>query len=222
MILENILFPEIVDTPESILKKYPKRPSWKVVTRIAPSPTGFLHIWAVYSAMLDKIVAHKNNWIFFLRIEDTDQKREVEGAAKKYVEILKKFWLEFDEWPIWPNGEDVGNYGPYTQSQREYIYKVFIKDLVKKGLAYPCFLTEEEITATREIQEASKVPTGIYKEYSPWRYASFEDIEKALSEKKEFVVRLKSSWEIMRKIEVEDLIKWKNLYTRKFSWYCNL
>lgn len=209
MTLENILFPEIIDTPESILQKYPKRPEGKVVTRIAPSPTWFLHIWAVYSAMLDKIVAHKNNWIFFLRIEDTDQKREVEGAAKKYVEILKKFWLEFDEWPIWPNGEDVGKYGPYTQSQREYIYKVFIKDLVKKGLAYPCFLTEEEITATREIQEASKVPTGIYKEYSPWRYASFEDIQKALSEKKEFVVRLKSLWELTKKIEVEDLIKWK-------------
>lgn len=209
MTLENILFPEVIDTPESIIAKYPKRKSETVVTRIAPSPTWFLHIWAIYSATLDKIVAHKNNWIFFLRIEDTDSKREIDGASQKFVDIFKIFWLEFQEWPIWPNYEDVWIYGPYTQSKREYIYKVFIKDLISKGLAYPCFLTEEEITITREIQEASKLPTWIYKEYSPWRYASLEDVKKALDEKKEFVIRLKSSWEQTKKIEVEDLIKWK-------------
>lgn len=209
MTLENILFPDITETPEIIISRYPKRPLWQVVTRIAPSPTWFLHIGAVYSAMLDKIVAHKNGGIFFLRIEDTDQKREVEWAAKKYVEILKIFGLQFNEGPIWENGEDIGNYGPYTQSKREYIYKVFLKDLVKKWLAYPCFLTEEEITQTREIQEATKVPTGIYKEYSPWRYASLEDIQKALSEKKPFVIRLKSQGEMTKKIEIQDLIKGK-------------
>ncbi|MDD5769352.1 MAG: glutamate--tRNA ligase [Candidatus Gracilibacteria bacterium] len=207
--LANLLFPEIKETPQDIINKYPKRPDGKVITRIAPSPTGFLHIGAIYSAMLDKIVAYKNNGLFFLRIEDTDQKREVEGMAKKYIELLKIFGLNFNEGPIGLNGEDIGNYGPYTQSKREYIYKTFLKDLVLKGLAYPCFLTEEEITQTREIQEASKLPTGIYKEYSPWRYASLEDVKKALDEKKEFVIRLKSSGELIKKIEINDLIKGK-------------
>lgn len=206
--LENILFPEINDTPETIITKYPKRTEWTIVTRIAPSPTWFLHIWAVYSAMLDKIIAYKNNWIFFLRIEDTDQKREVEWASKKYVDILKKFWLTFNEWPIWENYEDIGKYWPYTQSKREYIYKVFIKDLVKRWFAYPCFMTEEEINQTRQIQEASKIPTWIYKEYSPWRYATTEEVNKALEEKKDFVIRLKSNWEIFKKIDLKDIIKW--------------
>ena len=92
--LENILFPEITDTPESILAKYPKRPEWMVVTRMAPSPTWFLHIGAIYSAMLDKIVAYKNNGVFMLRIEDTDQKREIQGAAEKFVDIFKIFLIE--------------------------------------------------------------------------------------------------------------------------------
>ena len=95
--LENILFPEITDTPESIIAQYPKRPTGTVVTRMAPSPTGFLHIGAIYSAMLDKIVAHKNNGVFMLRIEDTDQKREIEGASQKFVDIFKIFGLEFSE-----------------------------------------------------------------------------------------------------------------------------
>lgn len=207
--IENLLFPDIYETPEDIINKYPRRNPWTVVTRIAPSPTGFLHIWAVYSAMLDKIIAHKNNGVFFLRIEDTDQKREVEWAAHKYVDILKQFWLVFDEGPVGKDYKDVWMYWPYTQSQRENIYKVFIKDLVKKWLAYPCFLTEQEITQTREIQEASKLPTGIYKEYSPWRFATEEEVKKALDEWKEFVIRLKSKWEISRKIDLVDIIKWK-------------
>ncbi len=207
--LEDLLFPEINETSASIIVKYPKRNPWTVVTRIAPSPTWFLHIWAVYSAMLNNIIAHKNTWIFYLRIEDTDKKREVEWVAHKYVDILKLFWFHFDEGPVWDNYEDIWDYGPYTQSKREYIYKIFIKDLVKKGLAYPCFLTEQEITSTREIQEVSKIPTWIYKEYSPWRYASNEEVKEALSEKKDFVIRLKSAWEISKKIEIIDIIKWR-------------
>lgn len=207
--LENLLFPDIKETPETIIEKYPKRKDWLVVTRIAPSPTWFLHIWAIYSAMLDKIIAHKNNWIFYLRIEDTDQKREVEWAAHKYVDIMKQFWLVFDEGPVWTDYIDVWNYWPYTQSRRENIYKVFIKDLVKKWLAYPCFLSEQEINETRQIQEASKIPTWIYKEYSPWRFATEEELKTALDEWKDFVIRLKSKWEISRKIDLNDIIKWK-------------
>ncbi|MDD3145364.1 MAG: glutamate--tRNA ligase [Candidatus Gracilibacteria bacterium] len=205
--LENLLFPEIKETPDNIIAKYPKRNSDLVVTRMAPSPTGFLHIGAVYSTILDTIVAKKNNGVVFLRIEDTDQKREIEGAAEKFVDIFKIFGLNFDEGPVGENYADIGNYGPYTQSKREYIYKVFIKDLVEKGLAYPCFLTEEEISETRAIQEASKVPTGIYNEYSPWRFASIDDVKQALIEKKEFVIRLRSTGEITKKIDVKDIIK---------------
>ncbi len=206
--LENLLFPEIKQTPDEIISKYPKRNINLVVTRMAPSPTWFLHIWAVYSTLLDVIVAKKNVWVVFLRIEDTDQKREIEWAAEKFVDIFRIFWLNFDEGPVWENYVDVGNYWPYTQSKREQIYKVFIKDLVARWLAYPCFLTEEEINETRTIQEASKLPTGIYKEYSPWRYASNDDVKTALSENRDFVIRLKSSWELTKKIDVKDIIKW--------------
>lgn len=207
--LEELLFPEIKETPENIIAKYPKRPVWQVVTRIAPSPTWFFHIWTLYTTIVDKIFAYKNNWILYLRAEDTDQKREIEWAMQKYIDILKKFWIEFDEWPVWDNYEDIWNYWPYTQSQREYIYKVFLKSLVAKWLAYPCFLTEEEINNIRTTQEQLKAPIWIYWEYSVWRNASFSDIKKALEEKKEFVIRYKSSGNMFKKIEVFDEIKWK-------------
>lgn len=207
--LEELLFPEITEIPDDILKKYPKRPENITITRMAPSPTWFLHIWAIYSTLLDQIFAKKGNWIFYLRIEDTDQKREIDWAAEKFVDIFKRFSIIFDEWPIWPNYEEVWAYWPYTQSKREYIYKVFIKDLVKKWLAYPCFMSEEEIENIRSIQEASKVPTWIYGEFSYWRNASFEEIKKMLDNKKEFVIRFKSPWEITKKTEVFDEIKWK-------------
>lgn len=205
--LAELLFPEIIETPEDILAKYPPRPAGKNVTRIAPSPTGFLHIWAVYSTLVDQFVASRNDGILFLRIEDTDQKRELAWAAKMYRDILKKIGLEFHEWPIWENYEDVGNYWPYTQSKREHIYKVFIKRWIAEGKAYPCFMTEEEITDVRAIQEASKVPTGIYGEFSPWRNASYEEVKKALDEGKKFIVRFKSHGSIHNKIEIEDRIK---------------
>jgi len=208
MTLENLLFPEIKQIPKDIISKYPKRPVWQVVTRIAPSPTWFFHIGTLYTTMVDEIFACKNSWVLFLRAEDTDQKREIAWAMKKYIDIFKIFWIDFDEWPIWLNYEDVGNYGPYTQSQRKYIYKVFLKDLVAKGFAYPCFLTEEEITEIRAIQEASKVPTWIYGEYSKWRNASLKEVKKEIDAGKEFVIRYKSQWNIVKKIQVHDLIKW--------------
>ncbi len=207
--LEDLLFKEITKNRDDILLNLKKRDSNKVVTRIAPSPTWFFHIWTLYTTMVDEIFAHKNNWILFLRSEDTDQKREIKWAMKKYIDILNIFKIRFDEWPIWKNYEDVWDYWPYTQSQREEIYKIFIKDLIKKNLAYPCFLTQEEIDEIRNVQEASKLPTWIYDNYSPWRNASFDDVKKALEEKKEFVIRFKSPWSFAKKIEVIDEIKWK-------------
>lgn len=207
--LWDIIFSDILETPDDIFLKYKKRQTKWQVTRIAPSPTWFLHIWALYSALIDYIFAKKTSWIVYIRIEDTDQKREVAWRAGEYVRILKKFWINFDEWPIWEWWEDVWEYWPYTQSKREYIYKVFIKDLLNKWLAYPCFLTEEEIESIKEIQNKIKVPTWIYKEYSSWRYASIEDVKKSLEEKKEYVIRFKSPWEIWQKIVVKDEIKWE-------------
>jgi len=204
--IADILFPNIKQTPEDLFKKYPKRTA-NIVTRVAPSPTGFLHIGAIYTALLNHIFTHKQKGIFFLRIEDTDKKREVSGAVEQFCEVLEQFDLHFDEWAIAEHGTDVGKYGPYTQSKREDIYKVFIKDLLKKDLAYPCFLTEEEISDIRSIQQASKKPLGIYKEYSKWRYAKKEDILQALDAKKPYVIRFKSPGDASQKVEVVDMVK---------------
>ena len=149
--LADLLFPEIKETIADLEKKYPKRPDWQIVTRIAPSPTWFVHIWTVYTTIVDDVIAHKkDNWVCMLRLEDTDQLREVEWAKQKIPDILQQFWLRFEEWPIGPNLQEIGNYWPYIQSEREYIYKVFIKEFVKRWLAYPCFMTEEELAQIRE------------------------------------------------------------------------
>lgn len=206
--LANLLFPEIKETIDDITNKYPKRPEWQVVTRMAPSPTWFVHIWNVYSAMLDDIFAHKDNWVAFLRIEDTDQKREVEWAKFKITEIFKIFWLVFDEWTIWPDNSDVWAYWPYTQSKREYLYKVFAKHLLEIGFSYPCFMTEEEINEVRQNQTIWKQVPWIYWGYSIWRNAKEEDVIKALEEKKEFVIRFRSPWKIGDRVVVKDLVKW--------------
>lgn len=215
--LAELLFPEIKETPNDIIKKYPKRHSNQIVTRMAPSPTWFLHIGAIYSALLDLIVARKNSWICMLRLEDTDQKREIEWAKQKFVDTFKKFWINFDEGPIWLNCSDVWAYWPYIQSKREYIYKVFIKDLVAKWIAYPCFMSEEEIDDIRAIQEASKIPTWIYKEFSKYRNSSYDEIKKLINDWKQFIIRFKSNWEITKKVEVNDLIKWKITIWENFS-----
>ncbi len=208
--LADLLFPEITETLEDLEKKYPKRQENQIVTRMAPSPTWFVHIWNVYSAMLDDIFAHKNpNWICMLRIEDTDQKREVVWAKEKLSQTFEKFGIKFDEWAIWENWEDIWNYWPYTQSKREYIYKVFVKELLARWLAYPCFMCEDEICQIREEQTIWKQVPWIYMHYSKWRWASIEDIKTALEEKKEFVIRLKSPWKMWDRIILNDLIKWK-------------
>ncbi|MDD3302216.1 MAG: glutamate--tRNA ligase [Candidatus Gracilibacteria bacterium] len=205
--LADLLFPEIKESIEDITKKYPKRPNGQTITRMGPSPTGFVHIGNVYSAMLDDIFGHKDNGINFLRIEDTDQKREVEGAKNKIVDIMKKFGLIFDEGPIGANYTDLGDYGPYIQSQREYIYKVFAKHLLSEGKAYPCFMTEEELAEIREHQTIGRQVSGVYGSFSKWRNATEEEIKNELETKKEFVVRFKSPGKIGDRVVVNDMIK---------------
>lgn len=211
--LANLLFPYIHRTPEYYEDKYPARklPKGAKVTRLGPSPTGFMHLGNLYGAFVDERLAHQSDGVFYLRIEDTDDKRYVEGAVDTIIRSLDYFGIHFDEGAT--QGEDIGNYGSYTQSQRGEIYQAFAKDLVAKGHAYPCFLTEDEINEIREKQESEKLTPGIYGDYAPSRSLSYEEVEANIKEGKPWVLRLASTgdWsqrtDIVRKVKVKDAIR---------------
>lgn len=206
--IAELLFPDVKETVGDIFKKYPKRniKEGEMVLRFAPSPTGFLHTGSVYTSMVGVKLARQSNGIAILRIEDTDKKREVEGGISLIVNGLKGFGIEFDEGPI-NETEQVGEYGPYIQSQRLDIYKVFAKDMVERGTAYPCFITDEELEQIRKEQEKLGVRTGYYGDWAKWRNATVEDIEKELKEGKPFVIRLYSTGDIDKSFEMTDRIK---------------
>ena len=191
--LAELLFPGIDRTPEDYEKIYPERglPEGAMVTRLGPSPTGFIHLGNLYGAFVDERLAHQSGGTFYLRIEDTDDKRYVEGATDLIIKSLGWFGIDFDEGAN-ADGE-TGDYGPYTQSLRGDIYKAYAKKLVLDGTAYPCFMTEEEIAAVRESQEASKLTPGIYDDFSVCREWTLDQVKAALDEGKPYVVRLKSS-----------------------------
>ena len=190
--IADLLFPNITTTPDDMEKRYPERklPEGAKVTRLGPSPTGFIHLGNLYGAFVDERLAHQSEGIFYLRIEDTDDKRYVEGAVDTIIDSLDFFDIKFDEGAT-KDGE-VGDYGPYSQSERAEIYQTYVKVLVEKGMAYPCFLTETEIAEIRANQEANKEMPGIYGEYSKYRDASFEEIKAKIDAGEHFVVRLKS------------------------------
>lgn len=205
--LAELLFPDIKTTPEDMENRYPPRnlPEDAKVTRFAPSPTGFLHIGGLYGCLADERLAHLSNGIVILRIEDTDSKREVQGATELFINILNKYGIRFDEGAVVDG--DKGDYGPYRQSERVEIYQTYAKKLVQEGKAYPCFLTPEEIDEIRQKQESEKQNPGIYGEWSVWRNASIEDVEKALAENKKYVVRLKSTGNPDNHFKFTDMIK---------------
>lgn len=207
-LLSEMLFPEIKESPENVLKRYPKRNlnDTQLVLRFAPSPTGFIHIGNVYTSLVGYILTKRSNGVFILRIEDTDKVREVENGVTQIIDGLKYFGIDFDEGMIDEN-DSKGEYGPYIQSQREGIYKVFAKDLVSKGLAYPCFCTEDELESIREEETNTGCRTGYFGKWAKWREASFEDIKKELDMGKKFVIRLYSKGNLENKINVKDLIK---------------
>ena len=159
--LADLLFPQIDKTPQEYEAMYPPRelPEGAKVTRLGPSPTGFIHLGNLYGAFVDERLAHQSGGVFYLRIEDTDDKRYVEGAVDIIINSLRFFGIDFDEGAGLDG--DTGAYGDYTQSRRGPIYQCFAKKLVAEGKAYPCFLTEEEITEIRAEQEANKVNPGI-------------------------------------------------------------
>ena len=167
--LAEILFPDVDKTPEYYEEVFPKRelPEGAKVTRLGPSPTGFIHLGNLFGAFADERLAHQSSGIFYLRIEDTDDKRFVDGAVDVIINSLRFFDIRFDEGAS-AEGE-TGSYGSYTQSKRGPIYRCFAKKLVSEGKAYPCFLTEEEIATIRAEQEAIKANPGIYGKWAKSR-----------------------------------------------------
>lgn len=207
--LAELLFPNITNTPEIYEAKFAERklPKNAQVTRMAPSPTGFIHLGNLYSALADERIAHKNGGVFYLRIEDTDEKRKVDGAVELIIDTLKYFDIEFDEGAGFEENEETNAYGPYFQRQRVDIYHTYAKDLVKKGLAYPCFCTEEELDKVREKQEEKKELTGYYGTYATCRNLTIEEIEANLLAGKPYVLRLRSQGSPEKEITFVDAIK---------------
>ena len=207
--LADLLFPEVVNTPEYYEEKFPYRklPNKAEVTRMAPSPTGFIHLGNLYSALADERIAHRNGGVFYLRIEDTDEKRKVDGAVETIINVLRYFDIEFDEGAGFDDTDPRNAYGPYFQRQRFEIYHTYAKSLVERGLAYPCFCTEEELDKVRAKQEEDKVLTGYYGEYATCRNLSYEEIEANIKAGKPYVLRLRSQGSPDKEITFVDAIK---------------
>ena len=211
--LAELLFPHITKTPEEYEALYPPRqlPEGAKVTRLGPSPTGFIHLGNLYGAFVDERLAHQSGGKFYLRIEDTDDKRYVEGAVEIIINSLRFFGINFDEGATMEG--DIGEYGDYTQSHRGDIYQCFAKKLVSEGKAYPCFLTEEEIAEIRCQQEAMKLTPGIYCKFAKCRTLTYEQIEENLKAGMSYVIRLKSDGDMSlpeeqrRRIHVQDAIR---------------
>lgn len=208
--LSELLFGYITKTPADYEAIYPKRnlSEEAKVTRFAPSPTGFLHIGGLFAALISERIAHQSGGKFILRIEDTDKKREVDDGVTKILEGLLGFGVKIDE-GFTDFDKQEGSYGPYMQSQRAEIYQSFAKALVKEGKAYPCFCSEEDLTATREIQEKEKLLPGYWGKFAKCRELSFEEIEAKIKNGEKFVLRLKSCGCGDRKVSFKDGIKGK-------------
>ncbi|MBO5789955.1 MAG: glutamate--tRNA ligase [Clostridia bacterium] len=205
--LAALLFQSPLKTPEEWEAAYPERnlKEGAVVTRMAPSPTGFVHLGNVLQGLVSERLAHQSEGVLFLRIEDTDAKREVKGAVEVLIDALRHYHILFDEGAT--KDGDKGDYGPYRQRQRAEIYHTFAKKLVEEGLAYPCFCSEEELAEIHEAQAAAKENFGYYGKYAKWRDRPIEDIEAELKKGTPFVLRFRSCGSIENKIRFTDLIK---------------
>jgi len=207
--LAQLLFPDVTQTPDQLEEKFPLRqlPEGAVVTRMAPSPTGFVHLGNLVQGTIAERMAHQSGGVLFLRVEDTDAKREIPGAVAILIDSLKHYSIHFDEGAT--HDGDSGIYGPYRQRQRAFIYHVYAKKLVSEGQAYPCFCTEEELSAMREAQEANKETTGYYGKYAMWRDRSMEDIQAQLNAGNPWVLRFRSEGSIENQFKFDDLVKGK-------------
>ena len=207
--LAELLFPQITETPEEVEARFPHRdlPEGAVVSRMAPSPTGFVHLGNLVQGMISERMTHQSGGVLFLRVEDTDAKREVPGAIEVLIDTLAHYGIQFDEGAT--HTGDNGNYGPYRQRQRAAIYHVFAKKLVSEGKAYPCFCTEEELSAIREQQEANKETTGYYGKYAMWRDRGMEEIKAQLDAGNPWVLRFRSEGSVDNQFKFDDVVKGK-------------
>ena len=207
--LAELLFPNVTMTPDELEARFPARelPEGAVVSRMAPSPTGFVHLGNLVQGTISERMSHQSGGVLFLRVEDTDAKREVPGAVEVLINTLEHYSIHFDEGATIAG--DNGVYGPYRQRQRADIYHVYAKKLVAEGQAYPCFCTEDELTAMREKQEAQKVNFGYYGEFAMWRDRSIEDIKAQLDAGNPWVLRFRSTGSIENQFKFDDLVKGK-------------
>ena len=205
--LANLIFPDVEMTLDDLEKKYPPRDldDGSEVTRFAPSPTGFLHTGSLFTSLVAQKVANQSKGVFYIRLEDTDTKREIEGSGNDLIEQLKVFGVIPDEGYLGDHEE--GKYGPYKQSARADIYKVVIKYLISIGRAYPCFCSHEELDALRKVQEANKVIPGYYGEYAKCRNLTVDEQMELIKQGKPYVIRFKSMGDHNNKIEVDDLVR---------------
>ena len=214
-LLADLLFPSVTETPEDLEKKYPARvlPEGAKVTRFAPSPTGFVHFGGLFPATVGERLAHQSGGVFFLRIEDTDAKREVPGAAQALVKTLARYGVRFDE-GVTLDGE-TGAYGPYKQSCRAPIYHVYAKYLTSKGLAYPCFSSEEELEELKQVNKKEELKNTDWLQAEAARKESqekaraitIEEVKERLQNGDKFVLRILANGDKDRKIKFNDLIK---------------
>ncbi len=205
-LLADILFPDVSKTVEDLEKRYPERNTKGNITRLGPSPTGFIHLGNLYGAYVDERLAHlTDGGVIILRIEDTDDKRKVEGAEKLLIEALKEYDIEFDE-GVTIDG-DMGKYGPYHQSERVDIYKTVAKYMVERGYAYPSFVTEEELNEIRTEQEKKKVNTGYYGDWAKDRNLTAEEIRDKINSGLLWTLRLKSKGNPEETLKIKDGIR---------------
>ena len=205
--LADLIFPNAKEI-SYYEKKYPERnlPEGAVVSRFAPSPTGFVHIGGLYQALVAKEVSKRSGGVFFLRVEDTDQKREIENGVTGIVNSLKDFNIMPDEGMI-SETDEIGNYGPYKQSLRKDIYEAYAKYLLEQGKAYPCFCTTEEVEEIRQKQEAAKIRPGYYGVWAKCRNLTVEEAIEKIKNGEKYIIRFKSPGREDRKIKHHDIIK---------------
>ena len=201
--LVTLLYGDDYRTIPQIEELYPPRvlPEGAKVTRFAPSPTGFVHFGSLLPTRVSERLAHQSGGVFYLRVEDTDSKRRVEGAEEDLIRTYSYFQIQFDE------GPESGAYGPYHQSARTDVYRAYAVKLLLEGRAYPCFATAEQLDEIRAKQESAGADPGYYGEWAVWRDADYASVEAQIKAGAPFVIRFRSEGDPSRKFKFTDLVK---------------
>ena len=206
--LADLMYPHVTKTIEDYEKIFPKRnlKAGAMVSRYAPSPTGFVHMGNMLSCFIENIVPKRTGGKFYLRIEDTDQKREVAGGINNIISAMKTIGLSYDEGVI-SEEEELGSYGPYIQSKRRDIYHAFAKYMIENDLAYPCFCEAEEIEEIRNIQKENKERIGYYGEYAKCRNLTNDERAEKIKAGMPYTIRIKSRGDFNKRVKFHDEVK---------------